>query len=1435
MLRKKLLVSLLSLSLTISTFSLSPIGEGNARAAEPQGRWMIGEYHAHTYESDDAQHSLTTVLDAAFDQYGMDWLSLSDHLRLSSRDDDGKSLGSKIPLSKGISLYQAPKIKALQDAGKYAGKTIFTGFEWDMPTLDHTSVGIITDNPGSEEALKAINHFEYLFSNRDASLFAPEDVAKWSAESRAYTTAQDTRKGFQWLADHYPDSYALINHPSRKNGTSSELKISDIRDFNNIAPNIAFGFEGMPGNQMSPDRGETTELYGGADVKIAKVGGLWDALLGEGRHFWNFANSDSHFKISSDRKYSSGYLPGEYSKNYTWVNGSGMKAIVEGMRSGKSFSVFGDLINALDFQVESGGISSEMGGELQVTKGAPLQLKIRFKSPDKNNNGDPVQVDHVDLISGEVTGKVQPGTAAYSKATNETTKVVKRFTSADWTTDADGYHTITYELGEAGVNQYFRLRGTNLGTDVPGETSHGEPLIDPKNTTVDNETRFKEINDRNYKDLWFYSNPIFVNVSYDDSQAVEEALQGININTDNVTSDFSVPLQGKQGATIQWQSSDPSIATINGGTVQIKRPAIGQPDAKVTLTATATMGSASNSRTFEVTIKSLGTNDSILWYTFDSNASDTVVPDRSGHNNNGTLIGGAALSGQHDGSVELDGVDGAVQLPNGILAGLTDATITMNVNVDSSAARPSWFFSLSSAANAVSGTKYLGLLEDGGGKFRASITPNYYVAEQTVTKGATLDRGVWKSIAYSISGTTATLYEDGVQIAQNTGVTLKPQDIEATIANYIGRPAYSGDKFLKGSVSDFRIYPRALSTEEVAAVAADNLTGKGAISGKVTDGTNPVEGAIVSLTIDGQKYSALTAADGSYTIASVPVGTGYVITAEKEGYLGNSNPVNVTADQQTSDVNITMSKVVINRVVTFDKNGGDTEATPSSMTVQDGGTLGALPSAPTRTGYSFIGWNTKADGTGTALDADTLIHSNLTVYAQWLTQNPPNPNPVPNPDPTPSPTPSPTPIPMPSPSPSPVQNDPYVKQVYIQQTPSVVNIDLTKGSTLLSSAQMTNLTQLNKDHDIEFSGTNYSMTFPAGTMASVTGKGDYDFGLGVNAGTNYNEIKQLAGDCAAVMVNYKLSGTLSGQVQIKLKVGSQYAGQKLYYYYFNEASRQLEFIQSTNVDSNGYAAVAQTHFSDYVFLTRMLGSTDRPEVLTVKPSIVGESAETVVPYYMKNGKEIIVKLSAMLDGTLYYIGDTSTEYKFKNNAKSFKDTKGNWAEEAINFVTARELFDGTTRDTFSPNAPMTRGMIVTVLGRLLGVDVSDNTASRYVDVQPGSYYAEYVNWASQSNIVKGIGGNRFEPNAPVTREQLAVILANFIQAAKLENGGTTGSKAAAFTDDRLINSWAKTSVAALVDAQIMSGKGKGDFDPQGKATRAELATILQRVIERHMR
>ncbi len=480
----------------VFTMALSLIAAGNAQAAAV-GKWLSGDLHNHTWLT-DGNYTEQEVVYHAFEQYKLDWMANSEHGGMSKNDPWGHPFPSPVWRWITLSFYSYPIIEDLRL--DYPKRLIVQGLEWNVPTHEHASVGIVADEPVS------ISDFEYRFDGADADTSrAGEGLDKHNV------THADAVAALKWLQDIYTKtSYFVINHPSRK----LKYSVSDIRDFNNAAPDVAFGLEGFPGHQKAAARGEygngpykdqngtdityKARTYGGADYMMAKVGGLWDALLGEGRKFWVFVNSDFH-AVAND------FWPGEYAKTYTFVADKIYEAIVDGLRSGNSFAVQGDLIRALDFQAKGGSSPATMGQTLTVKKGQSVTVTIKYKSPLTNNNGDAVEVDHVDLIAGEIKGKTEPGTPEYAKDTNETTKVIKRFTTKGRKTGKDGWISLTYVVKAPQKDTYLRLRGTNLGLRVPNETdAQGNPLMDdlmgPNNA------------EKAYKDLWFYSNPIFLHV-----------------------------------------------------------------------------------------------------------------------------------------------------------------------------------------------------------------------------------------------------------------------------------------------------------------------------------------------------------------------------------------------------------------------------------------------------------------------------------------------------------------------------------------------------------------------------------------------------------------------------------------------------------------------------------------------------------------------------------------------------------------------------------------------------------------------------------------------------------------------------------------------------------------------------------------------------------
>lgn len=184
---------------------------------------------------------------------------------------------------------------------------------------------------------------------------------------------------------------------------------------------------------------------------------------------------------------------------------------------------------------------------------------------------------------------------------------------------------------------------------------------------------------------------------------------------------------------------------------------------------------------------------------------------------------------------------------------------------------------------------------------------------------------------------------------------------------------------------------------------------------------------------------------------------------------------------------------------------------------------------------------------------------------------------------------------------------------------------------------------------------------------------------------------------------------------------------------------------------------------------------------------------------------------------------------YKNPALAFTDITGHWAADNILFVASRGLLSGTSDTTFSPNTGMTRGMFVTALGRLAGINPDSYKTGKFTDVKADAYYAPYVNWAAQTGIVEGVTAITFAPDTNINREQMAVIMANY--AKKLGYDLPRTLKAVTFADNANISSWAKDAVRAMQQAGILAGKNGNKFDPKGTATRAEVATVLRRFVE----
>lgn len=211
----------------------------------------------------------------------------------------------------------------------------------------------------------------------------------------------------------------------------------------------------------------------------------------------------------------------------------------------------------------------------------------------------------------------------------------------------------------------------------------------------------------------------------------------------------------------------------------------------------------------------------------------------------------------------------------------------------------------------------------------------------------------------------------------------------------------------------------------------------------------------------------------------------------------------------------------------------------------------------------------------------------------------------------------------------------------------------------------------------------------------------------------------------------------------------------------------------------------------------------------------------------------------LVDGTS--VGAVS-EYIFKNVSKNasleakfiwenpFTDvSEDSWYYDAVKFCVQRGIFVGASDTTFEPTAPTTRAMVVTVLGRLANIDIDSFDKSSFEDVPVGTWYSPYVEWAMQNNIVYGYGNGNFGPQDLITREQTCAIIARYCKYANIELHQI--NQEITFVDDSQISQWAREDVKKAQMAGLIYGGNNNMFAPLGEANRAQVASILMRLIE----
>lgn len=183
---------------------------------------------------------------------------------------------------------------------------------------------------------------------------------------------------------------------------------------------------------------------------------------------------------------------------------------------------------------------------------------------------------------------------------------------------------------------------------------------------------------------------------------------------------------------------------------------------------------------------------------------------------------------------------------------------------------------------------------------------------------------------------------------------------------------------------------------------------------------------------------------------------------------------------------------------------------------------------------------------------------------------------------------------------------------------------------------------------------------------------------------------------------------------------------------------------------------------------------------------------------------------------------------------SFADIRGHWAQEEIDWMASRLYVTGYDANQFRPDNKVTRAEFAAMLVRIFGLQgthaVSD---SQFKDVPADSWYADAVNAASEAGLIQGVGDELFKPNETVTREQMTVMVwrayEQLIRGEEEADSIDAERILAAFQDEDRISEWARIAVAAAWEEGFVQGVAPDQFDPEGSATRAQAAVILQRI------
>jgi len=607
------------------------------------------------------------------------------------------------------------------------------------------------------------------------------------------------------------------------------------------------------------------------------------------------------------------------------------------------------------------------------------------------------------------------------------------------------------------------------------------------------------------------------------------------------------------------------------------------------------------------------------------------------------------------------------------------------------------------------------------------------------------------------------------------------------------------DKIKNGSISTY-----AATAEEgdiiTVAVTPDSGYHLKAESLVYNDGTGDhiINGGLI-------KKATAEAPDVMATVEKPPMPVGDV-------YYFKMPAANITITAQFESATCT---------VTFDKNGGSTEASPTTKTAISGGNVGTLPTAPSRSGYNFSGWNTAANGSGTAFTAATAVTANITVYAQWtaITQSHDSDHTSGNGGSSGSISSGGGTTPTTTPATTATNGNPTAPTVT-----STTTATATAGANGSAAAAVTVSQVTDAVNKAAAAAAQAGASTAANVEIKVTAPADTK---SVTTSIPKAAMDKVANSTAGLTVTTPIAAITFDGNALDTIAGA--------------AAGDVKITAST-VETAILPAETQQVVGDRPVYNFSVTSGDKTisqfggNVTVSVPYTpkAGEDINSIVIYYINaEGKPEMVS-NCVYDpatGTIKFTTNHFSKYAVGYNKVTFKDVPENAAySKAVSFIAAREITAGTGDGSFSPEAAMTRGQFIVMVMKAYGIKPDGTAKDNFADAG-NTYYTNYLSAAKRLGLTNGTGNNLYEPDKEITKQEMISLTYKTLKVIGALPAGTSGKDIAAYSDANQVASWAKDAMTLFAKAGIITGSDN-KLAPAEKASRAEMAQVLYNLLSK---